>query len=172
MPRFCAAAVLLGAAAVGCSPTFNWREVRAGPAPLHALLPCKPEQDARRVPMAGREVELAVLGCDTGGATFAILFADLGDAGRSAEALAQWNRASLANLRTTQGATRPFVPAGALPLPTSVRVSAQGQRANGSSVRSEAAYFARGTHVYQAVVYADEPKPEWVQPFFEGLKFP
>jgi hypothetical protein len=50
-------------------------------------------------------------------------------------------------------------------------VSASGQRPDGSPVRGEAAYFARGGQVFQAVVYAAEPRPEWVQPFFDGLKF-
>jgi hypothetical protein len=171
MLRLSAAILLLGAAATGCSPTFNWREVRAEPAPLRAMLPCKPDKGSRRVPMAGREVELGGVGCDTGGATFAVLSADIGDAGRAAEVLEQWNRATLANLRAAGSRSQPFVPPGALPLPTSVRVTAQGQRADGSVVRSEAAYFARGARVYQAVVYAVEPRAEWVQPFFEGLRF-
>ena len=45
--------------------------------------------------MAGREVSLQVIGCDTGDATFAVMFADLGDPGRAGEALAQWKEASL-----------------------------------------------------------------------------
>ena len=38
-------------------------------------------------------------------------------------------------------------------------------------MESQAAYFARGRHVFQAVVYADD-QPDMLQPFFEGLKFP
>ena len=60
MPRFLLAAALLGLAA--CSPTFNWREVRVESAPLKAMLPCKPDRGSRAVPMAGRQVELQVLG--------------------------------------------------------------------------------------------------------------
>ena len=171
MVRQSAAVVLAAALAAGCSPTFNWREVRAEPAPLKVMLPCKPDKGARRVPMAGREVELGGVGCEAGGVTFAVLSADLGDASRAAEALEQWNRATLANLRASASRSQPFVPPGALALPTSLRVAAQGQRADGSAVHGEAAYFARGARVYQAVVYADQPKGEWLQPFFEGLRF-
>jgi hypothetical protein len=89
------------------------------------------------------------------------------------EVLSQWNRATLAHIKAEGGVrTRAFVPPGSDPLPSSLRVSAQGRRADGSPVHGEAAYFARGRHVYQAVVYADDPKPETLQPFFEGLKFP
>jgi hypothetical protein len=171
LPIRAAIACLAASAAAGCSPTLNWREVRVEPTALLAMLPCKPDKGARRVPMAGAEVELSVLGCDTGGATFAILHARIADPGRSAEVLAQWNAASLANMKSSDAATRPFVPAGAMPLASSVRVTARGQRTDGSAVSGEAAYFAHGGHVFQAVVYADQPQAQVLQPFFEGLKF-
>lgn len=137
------------------------------------MLPCKPDKVTRRVPMGGGEVELSVMGCDAGGATYAVLQAELPPADNPDQVLAQWNSATLANMKA-EGAARAsaFVPPGADALPSSRRVSAQGHRANGSPVHGEAAYFARGRHVYQAVVYADDPKPETLQPFFEGLKLP
>ena len=157
--------------AAGCSPTFNWRQVRAEGTPLQAMLPCKPDKAERTVPLGGREVRLQVLGCDTGGATFAVLFADVGDPARAGEALDHWRQASRATLRGTESGAQPFVPPGALAVPQSQRVSAQGKRADTSAVRSEAAYFARGSLVVQAVVYAPEPQPEWLEPFFQGLRF-
>ncbi len=48
---------------------------------------------------------------------------------------------------------------------------AAGQRADASKVESQAAYFARGNRVFQAVIYADRLKPELVEPFFSGLRF-
>jgi hypothetical protein len=166
------AAVLASAwTLAACSPTFNWREVRAEPTALKAMLPCKPDKGARNVPMAGREVSLQVIGCDTGGATFAVMFADLGDAGRAGEALAQWKAASLSNMRSISSGENPFRPAGALALPQSVQVMAKGQRADGTKVESQAAYFAQGSHVFQAVIYAGQLKPEVAEPFFSGLRF-
>ena len=169
-PRLAAALVLLGAG-WACSPTFNWREIQAAPTPLKALLPCKPDQGMRTVPMAGRQVDLHVLGCDTGGATFAILYADIGEPARAGQALVQWRIATLANLRGTAARDTPFVPPGGLAIPQSVQVVASGQRADGSKVQSHAAYFAHGTRVFQAVVYADELKPEQTDSFFPGLRF-
>ena len=99
MFRTLRAILVLGCAATACSPTFNWREVGVEATGLKAMLPCKPDKGSRTVPMAGRDVELHVLGCDTGGATFAVLHADLGDASRSAEVLGQWKTATLANMR-------------------------------------------------------------------------
>jgi phage tail protein X len=156
-----------------CSPTFNWREVRAESMPLKAMLPCKPDKGARTVPMAGRQVELQVLGCEAGGATFALLSGDIVDPLRSGEVLAQWRAATLANLQATPGSAqdRPFLPAGAMALPQSLRVTAAGQRADGSKVESQAVYFARGSQVVQAVIYADQVPAEAADTFFAGLGF-
>lgn len=164
-----AAALALAA----CTPTFNWREVRAESAPLKAVLPCKPDKGARTVPMAGRQVELKVLGCDTGGATFAILVGDIVDPLRAGAVLAQWKAATLANMRADGASAqeRPFLPAGAMALPQSVRVTASGQRGDGSRVESQAAYFARGSQVVQAVIYADRVPSEAADAFFAGLGF-
>lgn len=168
-PLFAAALFSLAA----CSPTFNWREIRVESMPLKAMLPCKPDKGARTVPMAGRQVELKVLGCETGGATFAVLAGDIVDPLRAGEVLAQWRAATLANLRTAPGSAqdRPFLPAGAMALPQSLRVVAAGQRADGSHVASQAAYFARGSQVVQAVIYADQVTTEAAETFFGGLAF-
>jgi hypothetical protein len=168
-PAFAAALFSLAA----CSPTFNWRAVRAESVPLKAMLPCKPDKAARTVPMAGRQVELKVLGCEAGDATFAILAGDIGDPLRAGEVLAQWRVATLANMRSapTSAQDQPFLPPGAMALPQSLRVSASGQRADGSQVESQAVYFARGSQVVQAVVYADKLPAEAVDSFFAGLAF-
>ena len=160
-----AAAVALAA----CSPTFNWREIRVDAAGLKARLPCKPDRGARPVPMAGRQVQLQVLGCDAGGATFAILTGDVVDPLRSAEVLEQWRRATLANMRGDAAQAQAFLPAGAMALAPSLRVTAAGQRADGSPVQSQAAYFARGSRVFQAVIYADRVTPEVAETFFLSL---
>ena len=171
MLRTLSAILVLGCAAIACSPTFNWREVAVEATGLKAMLPCKPDKGSRTVPMAGRDVELHALSCDAGGATFAVLHADLGDAGRSGEVLGQWKTATLANMRGAAVRETPFRPAGALDLPQSLQVVGRGQRADGSAVEGQAGYFARGSRVFQAVVYADRLKPEEVEPFFAGLRF-
>jgi hypothetical protein len=170
MPRF-VPALLLALAAAACSPTFNWREIAVDSTTLHAMLPCKPDKASRKMPMGGTAVEIDMLGCETGGATFAVLHVDLQDPSRADQVLVQWNRATLANLQGTVTASQAFTPRGATPLPGSQRVSAAGKRQDGSAVQGEAAYFARGSQVFQAVVYASEPRPEWLQPFFDGLRF-
>jgi len=171
MLRTLAATALLGAGMIACSPTFNWREVRVESTTLTAMMPCKPDTAAREVPMAGRKVSLTAMSCEAGGATFAVLFADIGEPARLGEVLAQWKTATLANLRAAAARETPFRPAGALALPQSVQVVASGQRPDGNKVESHAAYFAQGSHVYQAVIYAAQVKPEAAENFFSGLNF-
>jgi hypothetical protein len=164
------AGVLAFVLALGaCTPTFNWREVRAEGGGLKAMMPCKPDTSERPVPMAGHQVNLQVMGCNTGGATFAILFADMGDAARAGEVLGQWKTATLSNLRSAAVRAAVFRPPGASPLPQSLQVVASGERGDGSKVESHAAYFARGSRVFQAVIYADQLKPEVAETFFSGL---
>jgi hypothetical protein len=171
MHRTLAACLVIACALAACSPTFDWREVRTVQGGLAALLPCKPEKGSRTVPMAGREVSLDALSCSTGGATFAVLTADVEDAARTGEVLAQWKAATLANLHSASSQEIAFQPPGAGKLPQSLQVVASGQRADGSKVESHAAYFARGSQVFQAVIYTDRLKPEAAEPFFSGLKF-
>lgn len=184
--RLAAAASLFGL--VACNPTFNWRDVRPEGTALGLLLPCKPDKVEKKVALGDRPVTLRLLGCDAGDATFALSVADVGDASRAAAVLAQWQRGTLANMkaapaepmsgqrlagRSDKSVTevmRLKLP-GAAPLPTAVLVKARGQRTDGSAVSGQAAYFAQGSQVFQAVIYAPEIKPEVAETFFSSLTF-
>ncbi|MRD49043.1 hypothetical protein [Caenimonas koreensis] len=163
-------AAVVASFATACSPTFNWRDVNVEGTSLKAMLPCKPDKDSREVPMAGKPAMLEVLACDAGSAKFALLHADIGDVTRVGDALWQWRLATLANLRGAAARDAPFTPPGATPVPQAAKVSAIGQRADGSKVESQAAYFASGSHVFQAVIYADRITPEMTESFFAGLQ--
>ena len=165
------AALALGA----CSPAFNWREVRLENTRLSLLLPCKPELAQKTVPMAGQSTQLRLVGCDAGGATFAVAVADLGSATQSALVLGQWQSLTLANMKAPGAAgaapAAPLKVPGAALQPPAVRVAATGQRADGTAVKGQAAYFAQGSQVFQAVIYAADIKPEVSDAFFSSLKF-
>lgn len=165
-------AALAGVAALaGCSPALDWREVRLEAAPLKAVMPCKPEKGSRQVVMAGRPVTLDALACEAGGSAFALLSADIGGPASADVSLGQWQAASLATIRGRTVRESRFVPGGALDLPRSVQVVASGQRADGKAVEAQAACFARGNHVFQAVVYSEQLEPRATEPFFAGLRF-
>lgn len=162
-----AACLLLAA----CNPAFNWREVRPDNTALSLLLPCKPDKATRSVPMGGQPTELAMLGCETSGATFAIATATVKDASQVAAVLTGWQAATLANMKATgAGETAPLKVPGASVQPPAVLVRAEGRRADGSAVQSQAAYFAHGAQVFQAVIYANKISPEVRETFFSSLK--
>jgi len=183
------ALMVLAMACAACSPAFNWREVRPDNTRLSLLLPCKPDKAQKTVPLGGQPTVLAMLGCDAGGATFAVAVADLGDAAKAAPVLAQWQSLTLANMKAAPagagngpGVTQivPFKLAGASEQPTPLLVSAQGQRADGTAVTGRAAYFAQGSQVFQVVMYAGATKPkrdaaaevaEAAETFFASLRF-
>lgn len=163
--------VLLALAA--CSPAFNWREVRPENTRLNLLLPCKPDKAEKVVPLGGQATTLAMLGCEAGGATFAVAVADLGDAGRAGPVLALWQDLALANMKAAPGTRQQLalqVRGASAGLPV-VRVQAQGQRPDGTAVSGQAAYFAQGPQVFQVVMYAPQIAPEVAETFFSSLKF-
>lgn len=176
-------------ALAACNPVFNWREVRPEGTALSLLLPCKPDKAEKKVPLGERPVTLRLFGCDAGDATFAVAVADVGDASKVAVALAQWQSGTLANMKAPpvrtlsgqpgglsdkgKGATEAvllMLPGAAL-LPPAILVKASGQRADGTAVSGQAAYFVQGSQVFQAVIYAAEIKPEVAETFFSSLKF-
>lgn len=162
-------AALLTVAA--CSPTYNWREVRPEGTRLALLLPCKPDKAEKTVPLGGRDTPLAMLGCETGGATFAVAVADLGPAANAADVLGQWQRLSLAAIQATAPQARPLKLPGATG-PVQV-VSAEGVRADGAPVRFSAAWFAQGSQVFQVVMLGAAPAPpaDAIETFFSSLRF-
>ncbi|MFV0679949.1 hypothetical protein [Ottowia sp.] len=163
---------------LACTPTFNWRELRLPPTTAVALLPCKPDRAERTVPLGGVPTPLVVNGCDTGGATFALMAARLPAGIAPDEVLAAWQRITLANMRSSVEPQRqPFHPPGGLPLAHAQRLSAQGQQADGRAVMAQAVWTARahaggGTELLHAVVYAPQPQPEATEAFFAGIKWP
>ena len=143
-----------------------------------ALLPCKPDRAERSVPLGGEPTPLSVQGCETGGATFALMAAKV-PAGRAPdELLAGWQQATLANMQASGTPERqPFHPARGLPLAHAQRVVAQGRQADGRAVTAQAVWTARaaeggGTELLHAVMYAERPQPAVADAFFEGIKWP
>lgn len=170
---------ILPLALAACSPALNWRDVRFDAAPVAAMLPCKPDRTVREVPLGGPPVPLHAMGCEAAGATFAIMTARLDDAAAAGAALAGWKTVTLTNMQASAASVREvaFQPPGSLPLPQSVRVTASGQRADGSRVAAQAVWLAqasgRGVQLVHAVVYAsgEAAVPETMaEPLFTGLR--
>ena len=169
------AALLFGA----CSPSLNWRETRIADTDLAAMMPCKPAHHQRTVPLAGLTVTLQMTACDADGATFAIAHASIPDGSTPSRVLAEWRKTTLSNMNAKSvREARDVAESPATPAPqpgTSMLSIAQGQRGDGSPVTLHGVWFARGTQVFQAAVYAPAQAQKvttaTIEPFFSGLKF-
>lgn len=168
------AAVALGALAA-CNPTLNWREARFDDSTLVALLPCKPDKAARPALLAGKQVAMQLLGCEAGGATFAVARTAAIPGAEAGAVLAQWKAATLARLGSTVSQDAPFVPAGALDLPQSLRAQVQGRGPDGRQVTAQLAWFAhagpQGVELFHAAVHAEKLDAQGAETFLAGLKF-
>lgn len=158
-----------------CSPEQNWRQVAFEGSTLKAQLPCKPDRTTREVPLGGVPVQLAVAGCESGGAMLAVMTAALAPAADVQAVLQGWQQATLANLQVASAEqTLPWVRPGLLPLGASQRIQATGRRSDGQAVSAQAVWgaFAEGDHVrvVHAVVYADKIAPELAQGLFDGVQ--
>ncbi len=165
-------AALAVAASAACSPTLDWREFVPDGSELGMTFPCRTDRHARPVVLAGATVQMQMLVCSAGDATWAVSFFDVADPARVSPTLAEWRASTVANV---QGVAAPPVPVqikGMTPNAQAVRVAVAGKLPDGAAVQEHAAFFVRGLRVYSATVIGAKPPPQAVQVFFAGLKFP
>ena len=163
--------VLLAVFSSACNPSLNWRETRIGETGLTALFPCKPDQLTRWVPLASAPVEIHLTACDAGGASFAISHAELAEGRTAPDGLAQWRKATLANMSATQTTETPIdIRTTSAPV-ISMLVQAKGKRSDGSTVSLHGVWIVSGKRVFHAAVYAPKVTAEMSETFFSGLEF-
>ena len=138
-----------------CSPALNWREVRIKGANLAAMLPCKPDEGSRVVPLGGKDIEMYMSGCDAADATFAVAHVKLAQAANVSEVVSQWRTATLGNMGATSSTfVRLRDPLGDSSV-SGAMLTAQGRQGSrgegskcstggGTLIRSSG--FTRGTH--------------------------
>lgn len=167
--RVRAAAGLLVLAA--CTPTLDWRSVQPPWVPIHGLFPCRPVLTTRLVDWDGARTDWSVAACDAGQRTWAWSWADVQDPARVPGVLRDLRLAAAANLGTAQRSEGEALRvSGATPHDESRLVRLQGRRPDGTAVAMTAAYFARGTQVFQAMVVGT-PVHDGGEPiFFEALR--
>lgn len=161
----------------GCSPVYNWREVSLDPAPLRAMLPCKPDRAVRTVPLGGVAREVAMAGCEAGGQTFAVAHVHVDHASQGPEVMAQWKAVTFAGLRALPPADTAVVrSAGGGSPAVAQRSGGRLVKPGGEEVQVDAVWFAQGLVVYHAVVLGPVKPPaaarESTDTFLEGLRLP
>ena len=164
--------LLLCAVLAGCSPTFDWREVRPEGSGALVMLPCKPSSQTRRVRLADEVVDLTLLSCRAGGVTWALAFADVLDPARVGPALRALGEAAAGNLGAGPGEPLAVQVQGATPHPDSMRRAFSGRLPDGQPAQEQMAVFSKGTRVFQATCVGARLPATAVETFFGGLQTP
>lgn len=155
-----------------CSPTLDWRETAAEGSGVVAMFPCRPDRHARTVELAGSKLQMEMLVCPAGGATYALSFADVVEPAQVATALAELRATALRNLQAAQPQIAPAQISGMTPNVEALRLSVVGRLPDGAAVQEHAVFFAKGLRVYQGTVIGAKPAPEANEIFLSSFKFP
>ena len=169
--RIALAILVLTGELAGCSPRLDWREVRMPDTGLTALLPCRPASQARRLVLAGSEVEMSMLACTGDSVVFAVASADVVQPGRVGMAMAELHAAAARNLGAAPQGLGAFQMPGSTPNAQAGITSFTGLLGDGRRVEEKVAVFARGTRVYQATIVGPAVEVEASEAFFGGLRF-
>ncbi|HJV59377.1 MAG TPA: hypothetical protein VJ743_00465 [Albitalea sp.] len=164
----------LGAALAlaACSPALNWREVHPEATELVAMFPCKPQQVARTVALAGTPTQMRLVSCTADGATYAVAYASVRTPAEVAAALSQLHQSAVDNIGASAGPPAAFTVAGMTPQPLAQRRALRGRGLDGQAVSEQVAMFAKGLTVYQATMVGPSLDAEAADTFFAGLKLP
>ena len=161
------------AALSACSPALNWRDVQ--PKGLNVLLtfPCKTQQIAQGVQLAGESVRMSMTGCVADDMTFALAHARLPTPAKAALALAQMHQAALANVHGRVTASTPVALTNATPGLVDARdLQIDGQAPDGKAIRERVLLFGQGGDVYQLTALGPVAKfkSDAAQTFAESVK--
>lgn len=165
----CGVALLAGLLA--CSPTFDWRSVPLPDTQLVAELPCRPSRFQRDVTLAGAPLQLFMLSCETGGVTYGVATAEVGDPARVDAVLFGLRDSAAAAIRSADSTAGALNLDGVTPFSGNTSAHLHGRRPDGEPIEEAVRVFARGTRVYQASAVGASLPDAAVRPFEEGLRF-
>ena len=155
-----------------CTPSLNWREAAAPGAGATLLFPCRPDRVARKVRLAEVDVDMVLMSCSAGGATYALSHAEFSDPAQASLALRQLQVFATDNLGGSMLSRVPYSVPGMTPSALAQRVQIAGRRADGSPVHEQAVFFVKGLRVFQASIVGDTVDGQAADIFFSGLKLP
>jgi hypothetical protein len=161
----------VSAAAWACTPTWDWRSVPLPDTQLVAELPCRPARFQRDVTVAGVPLKLYMLSCETGGVTYGVATAEVGDPMRVDPVLFALRDSAAAAIRSSAARPGALYPGGSTPFSGNSSAHLHGQRPDGETVEEAIRVFARGTRVFQASAVGRTLPDAALGPFEEGLRF-
>jgi hypothetical protein len=173
-----AGAGALALSALGCTPRFNWREVRPEAARCVIALPDKPQSAERELDLAGDKVTMRMTSTGVGPTLFALGVAELPPAALAPErmeaTLAWFRDGLLRNVQGTLTATRALTlsaPAGRT-VRSAQAVSATGRIGDGRKAVLAARFYVVDDRLYQVVALGAEGEipAEALDTFFDSFR--
>ena len=169
-----AAVAVTAAALMGCAPTYDWRTITDSADGYAIDLPAKPTLDERPVDIAGQRMPMHMRAAHVAGAVFAVGTIDLpSDDPALQRTVLDYLRTGLArNLGAAADARPVQVPLAAGGQVPALEIAVSGMAGAQREQKVLHAWLvARGRHVYQAAIAADEAPPrEQSDQFFGSFK--
>jgi hypothetical protein len=156
---------------VACSQTFDWRSVTLPDTQLVTELPCRPSRFQRDVTVAGTPLKLFMLSCETGGVTYGVATAEVGDPARVDAVLHALHDGAVATIRSADPSPGALNMHGVTPFSGNSSAHLHGQRPDGQPIDEAIRVFARGTRVFQASAVGATLPDTALRPFEDGLHF-
>ena len=156
---------------LACNATFDWRSVAVPGTQLVTELPCRPSRFERDVTVAGTPLRLFMLSCQTGGITYGVATADVGDPSKVDAVLKALRESAAAAIRSSDSPAGALNMNGATPFSGNSRVHLHGRRPDGETVDETVRVFGRGTRVFEASAIGVALPESALKPFEDGLRF-
>ena len=159
----------------GCSPEYNWREVKPAGLGFQATFPGKPGTASRDVQIDGQKFAMSVVATQAGGHSFSVGVLQLNNdtPAHRERILAVVREQMLRNVAATQSSATPAEVAVLNPQGATM-ASESGQRIEAQAKtqpnRLFGVFVAHGTRVYQCLVIGQNPESEQVQLFIESFR--
>lgn len=163
--------------AVGCSPQYDWRQIRADEDGYVAMMPGKPDRMTRSINLDGMKVSMTMQGARVGELAFTVATSELPDTSVATRerAVAAMRAAMVRNIAGRETAAQALaVPVGdgsdrVIGTAPGWQIDAVGH-AGGREVEMHAIFTARNGRAWQAVVLGPAPDPEQTKQFLDGFR--
>src|SRR6185295_13946246 len=115
-------------------------------------------------------VQMDLVSCGAGDATYAIAYARVPDPAQVSAALQQLRAAAITNIGAATPTGADWTVPGMTPNPLAQKLAMTGRAADGKDVQEQAVFFVKGLRVYQATIVGPKIDAQAAETFFTGLK--
>jgi hypothetical protein len=142
---------------LGCSPRYDWRDVRGADAPYTVLMPARPATHSRAVNIGGTQVMMTMTATEVDGVMFAVGTAEFPDPQQAIKALHAMKAALVSNIGGTLVHEKLSPTVNPFGLVIEFEATGNAAPGGGSGSRLLFGHLVASQHrVYQAIVLGGE----------------